>query len=418
MQIILNILAIGYILFFLLGVLISKRIKMSDGFIKGAFVLFSFSIALIVFYIEPLSNWDLTRHLKLMDQIRRSEISFFEFIFNNKYNIGGKEYIAYYSFNILRYILAKISDNSHILPFVCVLIDYCIVSYIMVDWSKENNRNGKVNIGVLLLCFAFLPLVHAVSGMRTALAATIISLGIYMYLYKAKTIWILVILALIAATIHPVSLVTLPFVFFARFEMRLKGIVCVVVLSLLLEKIVSWFSESSIFYFMRMAQLYNKYTSSNQYRGGNRYLYITLFVISLFLVLYIVKHFLKKKEILRKKSNAIYFFLIYYMCYILGNIGNYDMVLRPAYVLGVFAPVLATMLNDILPNSSRKCERLTSLCIRVIVCICCLINIQGYTEELGWFDYANNPISVRVTEEKDVIETLKISIENKFEISE
>ena len=38
--------------------------------------------------------------------------------------------------------------------------------------------------------------------------------------------------------------------------------------------------------------------------------------------------------------------------------------------------------------------------------------------QVGWFDYANNPISVRVTEEKDVIEALKMSIENKFEISE
>ena len=383
MQIILNILAIGYILVFLLGVLISKRIKMSDGFIKSAFIIFSFSLALIVFYIEPVSTWDLARHLKLMDEIRRTEISFFEFIFNNKYSVGGKEYIAYYAFNILRYILAKTSNNSHILPFVCVLVDYCIVSYIMIDWSKNNTRKGKVNIGVLLLSFSFLPMVHAASGMRTALAATIISLGIYLYLYKAKTIWILVVLALIAATIHPVSLLTLPFVFFARFDMGLKGILCVVFLSLLLEKIVSWFSGTSNFYFMRIAQLYGKYTSSNQYRGGNRYLYITLLVIILFLVLYIVKRFFQKKEILGRKSNAIYFFLIYYMCFILGNIGNYDMVLRPAYVLGAFAPVLATMLNDILPNSSRKSERLISLCIRVIVCICCLINIQGYTQEFA-----------------------------------
>lgn len=81
-------------------------------------------------------------------------------------------------------------------------------------------------------------------------------------------------------------------------------------------------------------------------------------------------------------KKIIYNFLAIYMIYILGNIGNYDMVLRPAYLLGVLAPVLGSFLSDknIWSNQemSVRAENIVSFGATVASLIICLIVNYSY----------------------------------------
>ncbi len=216
----------------------------------------------------------------------------------------------------------------------------------MTDWYETNSFGDRVGLLPLLVCFAFLPLIHAISGMRNSLACSLAGLAIYLYLYKRKKVVFFIVLSFIAATVHPVALFTVPFVLLARYNIGKKGIGLVFLLSLSLNRTAQYFSRSSIPYISTIAQKYISYSSETQYWGGNYPLWGVLVLVASFVFLYL---FLEKRfRILlwNNEQKTLYNFLIYYMCFILGNIGNYDLVLRPAYLLGFFAPVLTSLLEN------------------------------------------------------------------------
>ena len=45
-------------------------------------------------------------------------------------------------------------------------------------------------------------------------------------------------------------------------------------------------------------------------------------------------------------------FLLFMFTYMLGNFQNYDLVLRPGYIVGMFAPMLSNLMN--IDNSNIK----------------------------------------------------------------
>ncbi len=338
-------LSVLYIFIFLTCVFLSKWIRVSQGTICCSFILFSLTLSILAYYVIPPYGWDLRRHFDLLEGIRNSHLSLKEFLFQTRTNIGGSAYTSLVAFNFIRYFIARLTDNNHMLPWLCVLADYLIISYIATDWVLENTEDGKVDFFSLMLCFSFYPFVHAVSGMRTALSVAIMGLGIYRYLYKRKGICGFIVLAVIAVTIHQVALIAVPFVFLARFRIGVRGIMFVFLASVLLERMTAFFSASGFRYLVRIAWLYNRYTSDNQYRAGRYNLYGDIILMCIMVIIYLLLQKDGDTIFLSQKHNEIYSFLIYYMCFVLGNIGNYDLVLRPSYLLGVFAPVLSFLIR-------------------------------------------------------------------------
>lgn len=338
--------SICYIVIFFTGIIAAKKIKVSKKWIKFSFLLFTLSLSIFAYYLNPPSNWDLSRHFYCLDSIRNSGTSLSEFLFHNKSSIGGKEFTSFVSFNLVRYVIVKLFDSNHMLPCFCVFVDYLIISYIMVDWSSENAKNGKVKVTSFLLCFTFFPLIHAISGMRTALAATIMGLGIYLYLYKEKKIFIFIVPSIIAVTIHPVMLIAVPFVFLARFKLGVKGLIIVFAVSLLVERGATYLLSSKYSYFARIAYLYKRYTSGDQYRGERFSLFGVIIIILVLIVIFFIMRKKYEEQYWSKTHSLLYSFLMYYIFFILGNLGNYDMILRPSYLLGVFAPVLSSLVTN------------------------------------------------------------------------
>lgn len=336
--------AVGYISFFSGILFISKYIRYSKRQQQLLFFLFAIAMAVIAFYAEPPMDWDLYRHLDWMDNIRHSGLSLYEFLFQNPKNIGG--YSTLISFNFLRYIVCQLTTNNHWLPCICVFLVYLIIGYIMTDWYQTSGFKDKIGLLSLLLCSSFLPPLHALSGMRTALAAALMGLAVYLYIYKKKKLIVFVFLSFLAVTTHQVVLFAIPFVFLSRVKAGKKGLLLVLLASLSLNTIARWAINSDFTYLSTIAKAYIIYTSETQFRGTIYTLLADIILMAAFLILYLVFGNQFKKILWNNEQEQLYMFVMYYISFVLGNIGNYDLIVRPCYMLGVFAPILAVFVEN------------------------------------------------------------------------
>ncbi len=375
-----------YIIIFILCITVSslfnKKIFLTKKQIIVFEMFFILSLALLAYNMNPPTTWDITYHFMYINQIRTSEISFIEFLFQNSSYVGGGEYSNLLFFNILRYCVARITENNYLLPSVCVIIDYSILGYIAIDWLSYMNGKYRFNILTLLLNFTLMPYIHAVSGMRNALSISIAGLAVYLYLYKNKHIAVLIILIFIAVTIHPAAIIVVPFVLLAKLKIGSLEFIIVFIISALIKPLAEILSILPIRYIAAIGQKYLKYTSEAQYRASKTPLYGVLMIIAIFLLIYFILYRRFNMDDNHSNKKIIYNFLAIYMIYILGNIGNYDMVLRPAYLLGVLAPVLGSFLSDknIWSNQemSVRAENIVSFGATVASLIICLIVNYSY----------------------------------------
>jgi len=379
-----------YSVVFLIITIFYKKIYLTKKQTIVFWGLFILSLSIMAYNMQPPNGmWDIRWHGIYMDQIRKSGLSFFNFILKNENRIGGEEYVSLFAFNILRYIVINISENNYLLSAICVFIDYSILSYIIIDWSYNSNSDYKPNLFTMLLSFTFMPYATAASGMRNALSSSFVGLAVYLYLYKKKSVWLFAILIFIAVTIHPVAIITVPFVFLAKMDMGALGFVGVFAVSALASPAARWMEQSNIPVISLIGWKYIVYTSDTQYRAAKAPLYGVLFITAIFLIIYFLfyRRFNMIDSISSKKT--IYNFLAIYILYIWGNVGNYDMVLRPSYVLGTLAPILASFLSDkkIWSHNgmSAKKEHFVSIgATTVSIIVCCYVN-YGFFERYGLY---------------------------------
>lgn len=340
----------SYIYFFIVWTIFItffKKIRLSKRQFIFLWAFFVFSLSVFA-YNQSLNyiNSDMVRHSSSMNQIRNSGISFLNFLFNNVNSVGGLSYNNLFTFNIIRYIVIKITSNNLLLPAICTVIDYSIIGYIIADWSYQNNGKYRLDFFTLILNLAFTPYVYVITGLRNALAACLIGLGAYLYLYKKKKITILIVLSLMAVTVHPAALMTIPFIFLAKLNIEFLGFAAVFLISALAKPAAEFFSNSTISFLALIGRKYLIYTSDNQFRAGNASLYAVLIISGVYIIIYFLFYNWNKKSEIQSSKRVMYKFFALYMLFILGNIGNYDMVIRPAYVLGVLSPVLTSFLSD------------------------------------------------------------------------
>lgn len=309
--------------------------------------LFSFALALLAYNMNPPDGFDLVNYqFVFLNQIRHSGMSLVEFLFQNGTTVGGADYTNLYTFNLLRYFVASISQNGFLLPAICVFIDFSIVGYIMGDWSMSTKGRLQFNPLALFLCFSFMPFVHCASGLRNALCASIMSLGIYLYLYKKKNILVFFFLSFVAATVHIAALIAIPIVLLARLKIGWIGYGMVFVFSLLAQYVTEWMATSGIAYFQVVSRKYVQYTSEEQYIGSRAPLYTVLLLLVFFMLAFFLTQAGKRNWQGKTPQQLLIRFLTLYIVYILGNFGNYDMVLRPTYVLGPLAPIICSLLLE------------------------------------------------------------------------
>ena len=150
--------------------------------------------------------------------------------------------------------------------------------------------------------------------------------------------------------------------------------------------------RSSNRFLYSIAFKYLQYTGEDGYRSTRFCYYGVIVICILTLTNYFYALFWKKKHTQTalitfdgKNDGAfmtVYDFIAYYMIYILSNIGKYEMVLRPAYLLGAMAPMVTGMVFNV-RGKNRKRDVITNailLMLLVIVSYVSFMYLQWHSE--------------------------------------
>lgn len=335
------ILAVSYIVMFAISVLLFNmrgKTKRQDDILWSLFIL---SLAVIAFCFEPEgSGLDIERHWERILLIQQTDISFGNFLFENSYGYQGL-----YVFNAICYLIAKLSVNRHVLPFLVAAVSYSISFYIMRDWAVRENIPRKYYALSILINFSFLPYYMVVGGIRNGVASCIMALAVYLYLYRRKNILVFSILCVTSMLIHISVIIVIPFVILSKVRVGIRSGVCIVLVSSLCGLIANKFATLRIPYLSELAKSYLLYSSDGQFRSAQYFVITDISLIVIFLVVLFFQYEskVKTKEIIGTLNVRMYNFVMLYGLYIIGNLKNYDLVLRPAYLFGPLAPILVCL---------------------------------------------------------------------------
>lgn len=349
--------AIIYICFFFMYTAISGRIKHTYRMDMVVFGLFTVSLSVVAFHSIPA--YDLYRHYLFVKTIQMSGTGYMELIASPL--LGWEHNRFYLAFDLLCYLDAKIGIFN-LLPAFMVAIDYLILGYISIDWNRKHFQHKGYFIS-MVISFAFMPFLHAAAGMRNATAVSLVALGIYLYFEKKAGFVVLAVLILLGLLIHPSVLMAVPFIFLSDRNLSCKKILLVFIMVLGIQEIAVVFASSSLSFFEMLGKMYLQYSSQNQYLGSRRYLYFDLVCIIIFLINY----FMSWKQ--KKEHSRLEKFFVFYMIFILGNIGNYDLIIRPSYL---FAPLICPVLTTVYDGlwNVKKRQEVVLKCLSLLVLLC------------------------------------------------
>lgn len=149
--------------------------------------------ATLTYFIEPIDGWDLAAHFKEITRIRRARETGSTIVENY-----GALPVASLLFHFISYL-----PSVHFLPVVAVLLDGCIIWYLVWDYnSMRGSKSNQAVANAFLVSLAYINVTLCISGIRNSLACCIAVLGIYLGVLKNKRIYA-IILGLIASGLHP-----------------------------------------------------------------------------------------------------------------------------------------------------------------------------------------------------------------------
>ena len=352
-KLLLNFAFILSIEFIVIGVIIHLRYP--NTMHKKTLFIVAISLAVFAMCVNPTKYWDIFRQYELLDAIRASGIGFVDFLFDNKLRIGGSDYRSLFSYNLIRYFVISLGNNR-LLPFIMTAITYIIWNYITIDWAEEHPMNGNDIIISMMLSGVLMPFIFVNSGLRNTTAAAIVALAIYNNLYKKHRIIELLILFIVAFTIHYSMVYVIVTYLLTKLCQTKIAMVLLFAWTNVIPFIANQFRNSQYEVLRKMASSFTIYTGKRGF-SMNYYLlgvYIVMFALCIALLL------------THKKSHGtanIRDFIVMMAVNTIFNFGYYEIVLRPLYVLGVMStPVLYYMCGEKLKDS-KSLQIMSFLCI-------------------------------------------------------
>ena len=328
------------------------RVEVNKKIFKYIFVICIALLGAFMFHVSPDDNMDFVRYQSILNSIRSSQISFWDFWINGTQisrQVGAAQKYAF-SENLLIFIVAKFCTNDYILVWISVFIDYVCISYIAFDLKKNSKYSVLQVVVAALVCFAELPFIHACSGLRTATAACIMAVALYMYLYKQCALVYYVLLSILSVGFHPFVLFAIIIALAIKLIKKNIVVVCVIAGIMFIPQVVKWFLNSNVPFLVMLAQKYITYTSDSQFRAYRTFQYGTILIASLCIIYLLFDGFLNHyglRNLGKSNTNDLKYiktFFVAYMFIILGNINSYELVVRFGYLIGAMAPLLSLLL--------------------------------------------------------------------------
>lgn len=365
------------------------KIKIRKNIFKYILIVGIALCGAFMFHVSPDDNMDFVRYQSILNSIRSSRINFWDFWINGtsvSRQVGAAQRYAF-SENILIFLVAKFCTNDYILVWVSIFINYTCIAYIALD-LKQNSKYSFMQTGVsILVCLAELPFIHACSGLRTATAACIMAVAIYLYLYKQSKIIPFMLLSILAVGFHPFVLFAIIIALAVRLIKNNAAIVGIIVGIMLIPQIAMWFIKSNIPFLVMLAQKYITYTSDNQFRAYRTFQYGTILICVLCILFFFVDSVLKYSIHITARSSSgdlkyIKMFFLAYSFIIIGNVNSYELVVRFGYLIGALSPVFSLLIF----NSPCKKNNYIHFMIRSFIIILATIMTVTYIKYYyHWF---------------------------------
>lgn len=289
-------------------------------------------IAMAVFgsSINPPSHgWDLYRHYQYINSLRAANYDFFDYMFNFNNLLGGGTRSGLYGYKLVCFIVSRF-DSNRILPFFTLIIVYGIWSYITQDWLRKNNK-AELLAPSFMLCLATMPYVYVNTGIRNGLAASLVAWALYQEFEKKGSPIITISILLFSCTIHNAVIIVIPCWMLAHFAVKMKTILLIAIGLALLEPVAQFVYAQSIPGISQAANLYLVYIRSDAYFFS--YGYLVVDIVFILLIVYAFYYTNKNDD------GMLYKFIFIYAIVIVAQIGHYDLVLRPMYVLAMFSGI-------------------------------------------------------------------------------
>lgn len=382
---------IGYLLFLIAAMIIGLFLVVTfisfitkREIVKNQMrILFiSFIVALSVWALlwDPAPYYDSYKHFQWLDQIRAQNLTLYKFLKDGFEGSRTGNYHGLIFFNILRYIIVRISSNNHVLPFVCTIIDYFIFYYIVIDFFSCEKLRYTWMFALWTMCFSFMSYFMVVSGIRNTFAASVSALAIYRRIYKKSSLVEYAILSFIAVTTHPNVILPLMIALIYRY---IGGYKCAFVLLsgiVFLKFGTNILKSSSIYFLSYIGGVIEFYLVDFQYHGEIiTFIADIVVIVCLLLMLY---HKNNKKYLYMFESSEEYFLMERYLkfCKVylwvllaLAFVGSTNFLTRGSYVLGFLSVFFIKAFSKI-KFSLLKHENLNTILLITIIVVS-LINI-------------------------------------------
>jgi len=329
-----------YIIFFLIvlfmGIFFNIDIKIQA--FKWALIFFGISYATLAFYINPPYSWDLYRLYNEIDLMRFGGLN---------YVINSAIYKDLFVTNYLFYFVSLLPSNGF-LPFITILIEFFIFTYISVDFKKKNKDMSTMIYAIIfLLYFTLADISLSLSGIRNVLAFSICGLALYIDFIQGKKGILKWFLYIVPIFIHPsviIILILRLFIIFKKISFKFSFLLLLWVI--FLPQITQYLKYSPIKVLNIIGSLMNDY-SNIQVNYDIRILCINIILVSTLLVssLYLLKN--QKDIIPLNHINFIRFFILY--CLVtLGSITNLILFNRLLFGLAyIFIPIIYYLFKSV-----------------------------------------------------------------------
>lgn len=340
--------------------------------IKWLFVFMIIALAGIGACVEPKETYDLFRHYEMIDRVRGSSYSLGSFLVEGYKSTDGN-YKYTYVYNIFVYIVAKCLPNQSF-PLITIAVTYSLFTYILF---RELEGASLTNRNIIISCAIFsvlMPYLYVYSGIRNALAASIVSFGIYR-LYKDKKVVIFIECTVIAVLIHPAAAAIVPFILLSRIKPGIKGIIITLAAPSLLSLVMEYFRlQLGNDYLFRIAAKYYNYTMVRVDNQGKVFLYSTILILVILAVLALC---LQRRQ---KKNYSLLNLIIWYAMFSLGYVGSYEMMTRLPYSIAFLSPVIVNTLFNRKGVNSLADQRIVLASTGLIL----VLAILGIYENIAW----------------------------------
>ena len=316
----------------------------------------------IIVHVIPKETNDLYRHYLYLDSIR--QYGFWDIKSEDYDSAIGSEFIFY---------LISLTGVKELLPIVSFLWCYLICFYIIYDYQKKNKIQTKSIIMAIFFSFSFVSLESVISGVRTAMAMSMMALGAYNYLIKKKLGIKEILIFIFASLIHPVALVPILILLLKKFITNKILIIVGLSWGLMVNFIILLLKNISLNILAGKLEMYFYGSWIDDIR-----LFWAMIVLA---VIFIIMIWYLKKNIKVEDEDYIDYLLVYFS-FTLGSALVAKIFLKRLFMFIAFGSL--PLINNFNKIQNKNVRFMINL---FLLFICMVLMCYGYREIVGNMEF-------------------------------